>query len=114
MAFPRAALNVGEDLVMLIGQMVEEESVDLIVVGRPVALSGRETTSTLMADGVFSALRASLHHASIIQWDERLTTREATRGLHAAGHRSADHRERVDSAAAVVLLQHYVDSLRAP
>ena len=114
MAFPRAALSVGEDLVMLIGQIIEEESVDLIVVGRPVALSGRETASTVMADGVFAKLRESLHHASIIQWDERLTTREATRALHAAGHRSAEHRDRLDSASAVILLQHYLDFLRAP
>ncbi len=114
MAFPRAALSVGDDLVLMIGQMVEEESVDLIVVGRPVALSGRETASTVMADGVFNELRDSIHTASIVQWDERFTTLEATRALHDAGHRAVDHRERVDSAAAVVLLQHYLDGLRAP
>lgn len=113
MAFPRAALGVDDSLHVLIGQIVEDESVDLVVVGRPVALSGRETSSTLMADGLFHELRAALHRATVIQFDERLTTHEATRGLHAAGHRSADHRDRIDSAAAVVLLQHYLDGLRA-
>lgn len=113
MAFPRPAISVDDSLLVRIGQMVDEEFVDLVVVGRPVALSGRETASTLMADGLFHQLRAALHHSTVIQWDERLTTREATRGLHAAGHRAADHRDRVDSAAAVVLLQHYLDGLRA-
>jgi len=113
MAFPRPALAVDDSLLVLVGQLVDDESVDLVVVGRPVALSGRETASTVMADGMFHELRAALHHATVIQWDERLTTHEATRGLHAAGHRSADHRDRVDSAAAVVLLQHYLDGLRA-
>ncbi len=112
MAFPRPAFSVDDSLVVLVTQIVEDESVDLVVVGRPIALSGRETASTLMADGLFHELRAALLRATVIQWDERLTTHEATRGLHAAGHRSADHRDRIDSAAAVVLLQHYLDGLR--
>lgn len=113
MAFPRAAFSVDDHLLLLIGQIVDEESVDLIVVGRPVALSGRETASTLMADGLFHDLREALHRATVIQWDERLTTHEAARSLRAAGHRTADHRDRIDSAAAVVLLQSYLDGLRA-
>ncbi len=111
MAFPRPALEVGEHLPVMIGQLVEEESVDLVVVGRPVALSGRETSSTLLADTLYQALRDSLHHTSVIQWDERLTTREATRHLHAAGHRTESHRDRVDSAAATVMLESYLEWL---
>ena len=113
MAFPRPALRSGPDLVTTIARMVDEESVDLVVIGRPVSLAGRETASTLAANQLAYELRAALAHATVLQWDERLTTAQATRQLRAAGRRAEEHRERVDSAAATVLLEHYLEALRA-
>jgi putative Holliday junction resolvase len=45
--------------------------------------------------------------------DERMTTVEATHGLRSAGVRSRQARAVVDAAAAVVILQHALDSERA-
>ena len=47
------------------------------------------------------------------QWDERLTTHEAQKSLSEAGLTTKASRERVDSAAAVVMLQNYLDGLNA-
>ena len=111
MAFPRDALAHDDALLDALAALLEEESAEGIVIGRPVALSGRETTSTAVADELYDALRARLPGVSVVQWDERLTTHEAQKYLTQAGIRARDHRARVDSAAAVIMLQNYVDAL---
>jgi putative Holliday junction resolvase len=113
MAFPRPALSVDETLMAKIAQMVEEEAVVLIVVGRPISLAGDETASTEEADELYRAVRERVHHATVVQWDERLTTVEAKRSLGAAGMNERNQRTHIDSAAAVIMLQHYLDGLSA-
>jgi putative Holliday junction resolvase len=49
----------------------------------------------------------------ITQWDERLTTRDAQKSLSEAGLTAKASRERIDSAAAVIMLQNYLDGLNA-
>ena len=49
----------------------------------------------------------------VMQWDERLTTRDAQKSLSEAGLTTKASRERVDSAAAVIMLQNYIDGLNA-
>lgn len=112
MAFPRSPISADDELVARLGAVVDEESVDLVVVGRPVALSGNETASTELADALCVALAGALS-VPVVQFDERLTTLEAKRSLSEAGVKARDHRERVDSAAAVVMLQHFLESDRA-
>jgi len=109
LAFPRAALSSGDALVSSISALVLEEGVGTVVVGRPVALSGNETASTEAADRLFVALAEALDGVSVVQWDERLSTVEAQRSLARAGRRAKEHRESLDSAAAVVMLQSYLD-----
>jgi putative Holliday junction resolvase len=111
MAFPRPALGVDESLMGKIAQLVEDESVGLVVVGRPISLAGNETESTEQADELFRAVQDRVHHATVIQWDERLTTVEAQRSLSGAGMNERNQRSHVDSAAAVIMLQHYLDGL---
>jgi putative holliday junction resolvase len=109
MAFPRTSLAAGV-VVASVARLVEEEGVDLVIVGRPVALAGTETASTLLADGLIAELRARLADTLVLSVDERLTTTQAQRSLRSAGVKSREHRERVDSAAAVVMLQHYLEA----
>lgn len=109
MAFPRTAFEVSDTLVARIAELVDEESIELVVVGRPVALSGRETASTGVADRFVAALAAALAEVTVVTWDERLTTTEAQRSLTGAGLKVKQHRRRIDSAAAVVMLQSYLE-----
>jgi putative Holliday junction resolvase len=111
MAFPRPALAANESLLSVLSQLVADELVNLVVVGRPVALSGATTQSTALADEFFNSVRRALPDVEVIQWDERLTTLEAQRSLRSAGMKAKQHREHVDSAAAVIMLQNYVDGL---
>ena len=112
MAFPRPALANDESLLVRLAEVVDEETVTSIVIGRPVALSGNETSSTVFADQVFARVATRFVDLDVVQFDERLTTRQAQRSLSSAGVKAKDHRERIDSAAAVVMLQHFLDSHR--
>jgi putative Holliday junction resolvase len=112
MAFPRSAVARDESTVSLISALVEDELIGCVVVGRPVALSGNETSSTRDADVFFSQVQESLN-VPVVQWDERLTTREAQKSLSEAGLSTKESRERLDSAAAVIMLQNYLDGLNA-
>ncbi len=112
MAFPRPALAMDEEVTTHLAELIEDEGIGRVVIGRPVALSGRETTSTAAADQFFELVQ---RHVSVpvTQWDERLTTRDAQKSLSGAGLTTKESRGRVDSAAAVIMLQNYVDGLNA-
>jgi putative Holliday junction resolvase len=112
LAFPREPVDFDEGFLGAISRLVAEEDVALVVIGRPVSLAGRATQSTAFADELFAQLRAALE-VTVVQHDERLTTATAHRGLSDAGLATKDHRGRVDSAAAVVMLQHFADARHA-
>ncbi|MGD1014095.1 MAG: Holliday junction resolvase RuvX [Acidimicrobiales bacterium] len=114
MAFPRPALMVNDALLVRLAAFVDEESIGLVIVGRPVALAGHETASTIEADALYHQVGEKLRHVTVLQWDERLTTLEAQKSLAAAGMRAREQRDHVDSAAAVIMLQNYLDGLHAP
>jgi putative Holliday junction resolvase len=46
----------------------------------------------------------------VVLWDERLTTAMATKQLHAAGRNSKEQRQLIDRAAAVQILQDWLDA----
>jgi putative Holliday junction resolvase len=112
MAFPRPAIDRDDQTLLRLNELVESEGVGTIVIGRPIALSGNETESTKDADALFAQV---CEHVSVpvIQWDERLTTRDAQKSLSEAGLTAKESRARIDSAAAVVMLQNYLDGLNA-
>lgn len=112
MAFPRPALENDATLLERLRALVDDEGVDVVVVGRPVALSGRTTASTELADDLFEAVHKVLTGVSVVQADERLTTVEAGRRLESAGRTSREARAALDSAAAVVLLEAYMRARR--
>jgi putative Holliday junction resolvase len=112
MAFPRPAIPRDVETLTRLRVLIDEESVESIVIGRPIALSGKATASTNDADAFFEEVR-ELVAVPVVQWDERLTTRDAQKSLSEAGLSSKESRERIDSAAAVIMLQNYLDGLNA-
>jgi putative Holliday junction resolvase len=90
-------------------QVVEERLPACIVVGLPRRLDGSEGDSAADARKV----AAQLHQRTglpVEMWDERFTTAAAERSLIAAGQRRAQRRRSVDSVAAALLLQSWLDS----
>jgi putative Holliday junction resolvase len=101
----------GADLDAIAAIATEREAVEIIV-GLPRSLSGGEGPAAVAARQYADRLTAKVGPIPVRLVDERLSTVEATRGLRAAGVDSRTGRESVDAAAAVVILQHALDSFR--
>lgn len=86
-----------------------------VVVGLPLNLRGERTLSTDDATGFADRLAVRLAPARIrIRLvDERLSTVSAQGQLRQAGKKTKQSRSIIDQAAAVVILQHALDSERA-
>jgi putative Holliday junction resolvase len=89
----------------------ELEAIELIV-GVPLSLSGAETASTTDArDFAVALARRTALPTRLV--DERLSTVSAGRALREAGRSTRSARPVIDQAAAVIILQHALDSERS-
>lgn len=94
-----------------LAELVAEYAPVEIVCGLPVALSGRETSST--EDAREFARELALAAGTAVRLvDERLSTVSAHEALRGSGSPTREHKSRVDQVAAVILLQHALDSER--
>jgi putative pre-16S rRNA nuclease len=78
-----------------------------IVVGNPLYMSGDQSPQAAKAQA-FAAMLGEETGLPIELWDERLTTTEAHRHLHAAGRAGSEHKAVVDQVAAVLILESYL------
>ena len=114
LAHPLATIEGGTEESRLdrLVQIVEGYDVRTIVVGMPLTMKGEEGRQ---AEEVrrFVAKLARRVSVPIRAWDERLSSRAARRHLRASGRKPGRNRALVDQAAAVEILQSYLDWLRA-
>ena len=89
--------------------LVHEHQAIEVVVGRPLGLSGHSTASTTDAEEFASSL-ADVLVVPVRLVDERLSTTQASAGLRATGHSTRSQRGIIDQAAAVIILQHSLES----
>jgi putative Holliday junction resolvase len=94
-----------------IADLVRQHDATTVVLGDPVSLDGTRGARSTLAEEFADALRAILP-VPVVLHDERLTTVEAERALRAAGVKGRDRRAVVDAAAAVVILQSWLDGHR--
>jgi putative Holliday junction resolvase len=92
-------------------EAIREIEAGTVVVGLPLSLSGARGPAAQAALSEVTALRALLEPLDIgvETADERFTTVEAQRSLTAAGRKGRSARSVIDSAAAMVLLQAWLD-----
>ena len=90
-------------------RIVTETNPIEIVVGLPLSLSGGHTESTHDAENFAEDLARAVGTAVRLV-DERLSTVQAASGLREARRSSKKQRQVIDQAAAVILLQHAVDT----
>jgi len=84
-----------------------------VVVGLPRTLADRTGPSAIDAIEVADALAQRIAPTPVRLADERLTTVAAQRSLRAAGVRAKEQRAVIDQAAAVAILQSWLDQRRA-
>jgi putative holliday junction resolvase len=100
------------DLARIAEIVLEYEAVE-IVVGLPRTLRGENGGSARLAVGFAKSLRELLPGLPIRLSDERLTTVSAARALRESGVRTRGQRRMIDQAAAVAILQGWLDERSA-
>ena len=114
MAFARAAITRRRDITPedLVAERLRSDGVSSVVVGLPVHADGEEGTQAGLARDFGDRLKE--RGFEVVYWDERNTSWQDARHLGHDAH--PDRRARVggevDSAAARIILQDYLDTQR--
>src|SRR5690606_27909009 len=96
-----------------IAEIVREYEAVEVIVGLPRTLRGEKGTSATMAIRFAERLRAELPDVAIRLSDERLITVSAARVLRDSVVRGQGQRQVIDQAAAVAILQGWLDERSA-
>ncbi len=80
-----------------------------IVVGLPKNMDGSESEMGERANEFADKLREATG-AEVVMWDERLTSRQADRAMLSGDLSRKKRKKRIDSLAAQIILQSYLDS----
>ena len=99
--------NTDEDL-KHIAQLVSNLDAGLVVIGLPLKMDGTEGQSVEMAKS-FGEELSKLIKVPICYQDERLSTVTAQKILIESGMRREKRKDKVDSLAATIILQTYLD-----
>jgi len=97
----------------LLAEIEEDGTVVEVVVGLPRSLSGGEGPAAVKVRDWAAELARRVAPVPVRLADERLTTVSAEAMLRDRGRSGAKRRAVVDQAAAVVILQHVLDTERA-
>jgi putative Holliday junction resolvase len=103
--------RIRDDLDRL-AELVSARGVALILIGEPLHMGGQAGRQAEYARE-FGGRLAHRTGLPVRYWDERLTTVEANRALREGGAGIERRARSVDRMAAVLLLQSYLEALRA-
>lgn len=104
-----------DDVFEALKEQVENENVEKIVVGWPLTPEGDEGRAIKMVEEFLTKLEAQFPDIEIAKIDERYTTKEAVRAMVEAGVPKMKRREsdRINQAAAAIILQKYIELVKA-
>ncbi len=97
-----------------IAAIAEQRGAEVLVVGMPYRLDGSRGPAAEGVEAFADRLRAAVPGRRVVTWDERLSTVTAQAKLHAAGRDIRRSRAVIDQAAAVEILQCWLDAQAGP
>lgn len=100
-----------DKLMQRLAEMISTKDVDGIVVGLPIGMKGQATAQTVIVQEFVEELRG-LFPVPVSTLDERLSSVEASRALREQGHQPSRKRAMVDSTAAAIILQNYLNGTK--
>jgi putative Holliday junction resolvase len=127
LAFPLKNLQGDLPESQILEQLIEvilEEDCRAIVIGLPIRLNGEHGIQALKIQAFCEKLKQALIQAHlkyplsipaqlpIHQWDERLSTSSAKKLMQQAGINTKKQKDKIDSAAASLILQAFLDASR--
>ncbi|HEX5596317.1 MAG TPA: Holliday junction resolvase RuvX [Micromonosporaceae bacterium] len=95
-----------------LARLVELHEIVEVVVGLPVTLAGKQGPAAIIAKGYAQRLAEAIAPVPVRLADERMSTVVASRRLSERGVRGRRQRAVVDQAAAVEILQSWLDAQR--
>ena len=90
----------------------DELEVELVIVGLPLSLDGRDGPAAKSVRTEVNALRVAFEPIPVELFDERFTTVTAHQSMMERNMKGPARRRVVDKVAAAVMLQSYLDSDR--
>lgn len=100
-----------ETVVEELTRLAREHGAEELVLGYPKNMNNTLGEKALACEALADALRERTG-LPVTLWDERLTTVDAHRILHANGRREKKHRKNVDAVAATLILEGYLNFRR--
>ena len=87
----------------------KEKNANIIVVGLPLTLRGKQSKQTEIVQKFIEKL-TQLGKIPVVPVDERLSSIAAKKSLQLQGVKTGHEKGRVDETAAAIILQEYLDS----
>ena len=94
-----------------IRELVQQKGIRTMVLGLPLRLDGTEGTACAKVRAFGEKLHAALPELPLLYVDEFLTTTAAQEKLHQAGKKAKNFKPIIDQAAAVEILNNWLDTL---
>jgi putative Holliday junction resolvase len=113
-AQPIEALQNNQSLFTNLKRLINSENIKTIVVGMPLNLKGQHGKKADEVQEFIELLRNKLY-IEVTTWDERFTTTIAQNTMLVMGTKKKERQKkdgRIDSMAAAVMLQGFLDSAR--
>lgn len=101
-----------DDLLSQLKTVIDNNEVCKLVVGIPYNMKGQDTKQTLKVKEFISFLEQNLS-LEIGLIDERLSSVEAEKTMHAMNIKTGHNKGEIDKIAASIILQEYLDSYHA-
>lgn len=101
-----------KDAIEELTRLDETEGVEVLVVGWPLLPDGTEGEATRKVAFFIRRLKKQIPDATVVRWDEHFTS-EMAKEIIAAGEKPSlrsTGRGRIDTAAAGIVLQEFLDS----
>jgi putative holliday junction resolvase len=101
------------DLIPYLKKFLQQESVELIIIGMPKNWDESDTHGTALAVGAIEKLRKEFPGMPIKEVDERFTSKMAKDAMLQMGMKKKDRRDKkiIDEIAATIMLQEYLQSI---
>ena len=112
-AFPRDFLDNNRALARRIKQFCQDEQIIKVIVGLPIEMDGTMGQQVVKTYKFGDKLKKAINPIPVEYFDERLTTKQATRRLQEQGIKAKEQKGQLDMISAQVILEAYLKSLKS-
>jgi len=103
-------VNSAREAASALADLARENEAEIIVLGDPVHMDGREGSSSMRVRHLMDRLAQILPGTRFVLWDERLSSHQAMEILKERQEKIRGVPGRLDQVAAALLLQSFLDS----